>query len=466
MTSTTLAGGGEQTSASPVFPDRPFRALWAATGLSQVGSAVSNVTIPMCAAVTLGASALEMTSLAVVEVLPSLLIRLPAAAWSDGLRRPRAPMMAACNLVQAAIMGAVPLLWWFGVLHIVLLLVLAAVASAALGVYSALASPLLVQIVPKAHLVEANGKISATRSIADISGPALGGALLARVAAPYVVLVDALSFLASAALLTRVRPGTTDDRADDRTDDRAGTKAGLTADQDDAAKTNAANAGTGTEEATGGTSKPPKQRLGAAANLRLALAMARQSGVRAMVAVAFVNGVTSPVLVLFLVRSVHMRPSLIGTLLALGAVGGVTGGMLVGRAQKRLGPGRTLALGTAVSLLSLALLPFTTAGPSAMAGLVLLELAGSFGGTLLVATVFGNLQAAAPKDRIAQVMAMAFVLLQAASLIGVPVGGALAIAFGTRWAMIAAFAVMAAALGPQLVRWALTRWAPDPPITV
>lgn len=464
MTSTTLAGGGEQTSASPVFPDRPFRALWAATGLSQVGSAVSNVTIPMCAAVTLGASALEMTSLAVVEVLPSLLIRLPAAAWSDGLRRPRAPMMAACNLVQAAIMGAVPLLWWFGVLHIVLLLVLAAVASAALGVYSALASPLLVQIVPKAHLVEANGKISATRSIADISGPALGGALLARVAAPYVVLVDALSFLASAALLTRVRPGTTDDRADDR----AGTKAGLTADQDDAANTNAANAGTGagTEEATGGTSKPAKQRLGAAANLRLALAMARQSGVRAMVAVAFVNGVTSPVLVLFLVRSVHMRPSLIGTLLALGAVGGVTGGMLVGRAQKRLGPGRTLALGTAVSLLSLALLPFTTAGSSAMAGLVLLELAGSFGGTLLVATVFGNLQAAAPKDRIAQVMAMAFVLLQAASLIGVPVGGALAIAFGTRWAMIAAFAVMAAALGPQLVRWALTRWAPDPPITV
>ncbi|MGV9263382.1 MFS transporter [Kitasatospora sp. NPDC003701] len=462
MTSTTLAGGGEQTSASPVFPDRPFRALWAATGLSQVGSAVSNVTIPMCAAVTLGASALEMTSLAVAEVLPSLLIRLPAAAWSDGLRRPRAPMMAACNLVQAAIMGAIPLLWWFGALHIVLLMVLAAAASAALGVYSALSSPLLVQIVPKAHLVEANGKISATRSIADISGPALGGALLARIAAPYVVLVDALSFLASAALLTRVRPGKADEAgpAADPTAGRPGTDGG------GADSSPGGDAGTGAGGGTGGTSKPARQRLGAAANVRLALAMARQSGVRAMVAVAFVNGLTQPVLVLFLVRSVHMRPSLIGTLLALGAVGGVTGGMLVGRAQKRLGSGRTLALGTGVSLLSLALLPFTTAGPSAMAGLVLLELAGSFGGTLLVATVFGSLQAAAPKDRIAQVMAMAFVLLQAANLIGVPVGGALAIAFGTRWAMVAAFAVMAAVLGPQLLRWALTRWAPDPPISV
>ncbi|MCX3060306.1 MFS transporter [Streptomyces beihaiensis] len=439
MTSTTLADGDEHASASPAFPDRSFRALWTATGLSQVGSAVSNVTVPVCAAVTLGASPLDMTLLAAVGVLPSLLVRIPAAAWSDGLSRSRAPMMAACNLVQAAIMGLIPLLWWLGALHMVLLLVLAAAASGALAVYSALGSPLLVRIVPKAHLVEANGKMSATRSVADISGPALGGALLAVLAAPYVVLVDALSFLASAALLTRVADG----------------KAGRSTDQD----------GTGQGGAVGAV-KPRKQRLGAAANIRLAVALARQSGLRAAVTVAFVNGVTQPVLVLFLVRSVHMRPSLIGTLLSFGAVGGVVGGMLVGRAQKRFGAARTLALGTAMSLLSLALLPFASAGPGAMAGLVLMELGGSFGGTLLIATVFGGLQACAPNEKIAQVMAMAFVQLQAADLIGVPVGGALAIAFGTRWAMVTAFALLAVILGPQLVRWAVTRWAPDPPITV
>ncbi|MFE9427518.1 MFS transporter [Kitasatospora sp. NPDC006697] len=429
MTTTAPTGRQDRSAEQPAFPGGPFRALWTATGLSQAGSAVSNVTIPVCAAVTLGASALEMTCLAAVELVPSLLVRLPAAAWSDGLRRPRAPVMAACNLVQAAIMGLIPLLWWLGALTIGLLLVLAAVASFALGVYSALASPLLVQLVPKEHLVAANGKLSATRSVADISGPALGGALLARIAAPSVVLVDALSFLLSAALLSRVRTAPR-------------------------------------EEPDTPGKKPPRQKPGAAANLRLAAAMGRQSGVRAMVAVAFANGVTQPVLVLYLVRTVHLRPSLVGTLLALGAVGGVAGGMLVGRTLKALGSGRTLALSAVTSLASLALLPFASAGASAMAGLVLLELAGSFGGTLLVATVFGGLQAAAPQDRIAQVMAMASVQLQAADLLGVPVGGALAIAFGTRWAMVAAFAVLAAVLAPQLVRWALTRWAPDPPITV
>ncbi|GAA2003035.1 MFS transporter [Catenulispora subtropica] len=444
MTSTTLADGAEQTGGpAPRFPDRSFRALWTATGLSQVGSAVSNVTIPVCAAVTLDATAGQMTLLAAVELVPSLLIRIPAAAWSDGLRRPRAPLMALCNLVQAAVMACVPLLWWLGALSIGLLLVLGAAASAALGVYAALSSPLLVQVVPKAHLVDANGKMSATRSVADISGPALGGALMARIAAPYVVLADALSFLASAVLLARIRP---------RPHDRAVDHGGATADS-------GADPGAG-------ASRPKPPRPGRRANLRLAWALARQSGVRVAVTVAFVNGLVQPVIVLFLVRTAHMRPSTIGVLLSFGAIGGVTGGLLVGRVQKALGGGRTVALGALASVLSLAVLPFAAPGPVAAAGLVLLELGGSFGGTLLIATVFGALQSAAPPDRIAQVMATAMVQLQAASLLGVPAGGALAVAFGPRTAMVAAAAVMAGVLVPQLLRWALTRWAPDRPLTV
>jgi hypothetical protein len=161
-----------------------------------------------------------------------------------------------------------------------------------------------------------------------------------------------------------------------------------------------------------------------------------------------------------------MRPSESGLLLAFGAVGGVSGGLLVGRIQTAFGGGRTIALGAAASVLSLAVLPFVGKGAGAAAGLVLLELGGSFGGTLLVATVFGALQSAAPADRIAQVMATAMVLLQGATLVGVPIGGGLAVLFGTRTALAVAFAVLAGVLVPQLVRWALTRWAPDRPIAV
>lgn len=57
---------------------------------------------------------------------------------------------------------------------------------------------------------------------------------------------------------------------------------------------------------------------------------------------------------LFMLHELRMAPSTVGLLLGLGAVGGVTGGLLVGRAMKRFGPAATLATGTFISLLSMA----------------------------------------------------------------------------------------------------------------
>ncbi|GAA1338315.1 hypothetical protein GCM10009647_081210 [Streptomyces sanglieri] len=140
-------------------------------------------------------------------MLPSILIRVWVAGWSDRIRTSRIPFMIACNLVQAASISVVPLLWWLGKLSIPALLVVAAVGSAGLGVHASLSSPVLVQVVPEVRLVDANGKLAATRSAADISGPSIAGGLPvpAALTAPWAVPVDAVSFVASAMVLTRVR---------------------------------------------------------------------------------------------------------------------------------------------------------------------------------------------------------------------------------------------------------------------
>ncbi|MFC6086700.1 MFS transporter [Sphaerisporangium aureirubrum] len=418
----TTVQAPETTGLVEPFPSPGFRALWAATGVSQVGSAVSIVAIPLVAAVTLRATPAQMAWLGVVELVPSLLVRVPAAAYSDRLRRPRVPVMVACNLLQTGIVGLIPLLWWLGALDLTVLLLLAGTASAALGVYSSLSSPLLVSVVPEPHLVTANGRLFATRSAADITGPAIGGGLLAVLSAPLVVLADALSFLLSAALLTRVR-----ERPPEARDAAAGAP-----------------------------------REGAAAVPRLALALIRRSSVQALVAVAVANGMTQAVLVLFLLRELRMHPSALGVLLAFGAAGGVGGGLLVGRLMARFGPGRTMAIGAVTTMGSLALLPFAAPGVSGAAGLVLFELGGSFGGTLMMATLYGGLQAAAPRDRVARVMALSGVMLQVAALCGVSLGGVAGTALGLRTAMVAVFGLMLAGLVPQLVRWAVARWAVDP----
>lgn len=407
----------EPIEADGVFPSAGFRALWTAISVSQLGSAVSLVTVPLIAVISLHATAGQMAWLAALDLAPSLLVRVPAAAWSDALGGRRKAFMVACNLLQGAIIGSVPLLWWAGALSFFSLLALGGVASLVAGVAASLSSPLLVQVVPKESLVSANGKLGASRSIADISGPALSGALLAVLAAPLVVIIDAVSFVMAALLLTRVRP-----------------------------------------ERSGAAEAAPDTRKPASRVLALSAALARRSTVQALICVAFVNGIEHAVLALFMVRELHMRASAIGLLLSLGAVGGVAGGFLVGRVLKSLGPGRTMGLGAACTIVSLSVLPFSAPGLSSATAVALLELASSFGGTLMVATVFGELQGSAAEGTIAQVMAVSGAFLETAALLGTPAGGLLATFLGLRTTVAVAFGFLLVTLSPQLLRWSMAHW--------
>ncbi|HKT04729.1 MAG TPA: MFS transporter, partial [Rugosimonospora sp.] len=183
------------------FPGRDFRTLWVAVFVSQIGSAVTLVAVPLIAVVVLHATPGQMSLVAAADMVPSFLARVPVAAWSDRVLR-RVPTMVACNLAQATAIGLVPLLWWRGALTLPALLAVVACSSLLLGAYGSLASPVVVTLVPPEHLVTANGRMSATHSVADVGGAGLAGLLLAALAAPVVVLVDAVSFVVSALLLT------------------------------------------------------------------------------------------------------------------------------------------------------------------------------------------------------------------------------------------------------------------------
>lgn len=63
----------------------------------------------------------------------------------------------------------------------------------------------LPRLVDEDRLVEANVALEATRTVTAAGGPGVGGALVAAVTAPVALAVDAVSFLASALLLSRIR---------------------------------------------------------------------------------------------------------------------------------------------------------------------------------------------------------------------------------------------------------------------
>ncbi len=62
-----------------------FLKLWSAETVSQFGSQVGQLALPLVAILVLDASAFEVAALTTVEFLPFILFTLPAGVWVDRL---------------------------------------------------------------------------------------------------------------------------------------------------------------------------------------------------------------------------------------------------------------------------------------------------------------------------------------------------------------------------------------------
>jgi MFS family permease len=91
-----------------------FLKLWGAQTISQFGTQVSALALPLAAILVLGASAFQVALLGTVEFLPFLLFTLPAGVWIDRIRRRSAitpdRMLGRVNSVSRFVMwGTLPL---------------------------------------------------------------------------------------------------------------------------------------------------------------------------------------------------------------------------------------------------------------------------------------------------------------------------------------------------------------------
>ncbi|HEY7522563.1 MAG TPA: MFS transporter, partial [Candidatus Limnocylindrales bacterium] len=103
--------------------NRPFTWLWWSETVSLFGSQVTLVAIPLLAALSLGATALEMGMLAAVESAPYLLFSLPAGVLADRVDRRRVLVLA--NVARGLLLLAIPATSLFGVLSLPLLVAIA-----------------------------------------------------------------------------------------------------------------------------------------------------------------------------------------------------------------------------------------------------------------------------------------------------------------------------------------------------
>ncbi len=195
-----------EVAASPL--EHPaFRRLWLGLTVSRMGDALT--------AVALVWFVLQLTGSGLAIGLLGLSFSLPAMFSSPLIGKlldhfqPRF-IMRLDNFLRAAIIAAIPILYWSGALHLWMVYVLAACAGMLAPATEIGVRVVTPRLVSWKELERANALSSITWDAATLVGPALAGFLLLSISAPAVLLLDVATFVfmgMMASSLPRFAPG-------------------------------------------------------------------------------------------------------------------------------------------------------------------------------------------------------------------------------------------------------------------
>jgi MFS family permease len=204
---------GSESAGMPTPPATPkgpslarhpdFLKLWSAETISVFGTNITQLALPLVAAVTLDVGPFEFGLLTTIEFLPFILLSLPAGVWVD--RLPRRPILISGDLGRAVTLGSIPVAYALGVLTIWQLYVVGFLTGCLTVFFDVAYQSYLPSLVERDQLVEGNSKLEVSRSASQILGPGLAGVLVGLLKAPFAIALDAASYVASALLLLWIR---------------------------------------------------------------------------------------------------------------------------------------------------------------------------------------------------------------------------------------------------------------------
>nr|HET6903266.1 MFS transporter [Ktedonobacteraceae bacterium] len=179
-----------------------FWKYWMGQTISNLGSSVTLFALPLLVYKLTG-SAINLGISGAANFLPYLLFGLILGAWTDRVDRKR--MMIFTDIARAVIVATIPPLAFLGILPVWWIYVVGFVHSTLTICFESGEFAAIPSLVKQDDLVTANGRIQASYAAAQIAGPLLAGLLVAVVALPSLMLIDALSFLVSSFSLTLIR---------------------------------------------------------------------------------------------------------------------------------------------------------------------------------------------------------------------------------------------------------------------
>jgi len=310
---------------------RDVRILMAAQSASTFGSFITRAALPLLAIIGLGISAEEAAIIAGVDLIAATLASQIAGVWID--RLPRRPVMIAADLLRALLLATIPLaaLMTGGVSLFHLILVSAA-SGACSTAFDIAERSYLAGLVPTPDLRSVLAKVLGIRGAAEFFGFGAAGLLVGSIGGPAAIGVDALTYVASALLLTALR--VREPRLS-----KATTRQSFLVEAEEGLR-----------------------RTWAIPILRPLIASSAAIGIY--------FGLFRSAYMIYVVRTLGLSPEVVGFIIASGGIASFAGGLLTERISLALGTGRAISVSLVIVGIGLALVPL--APGASLTGIVLL----------------------------------------------------------------------------------------------
>ncbi|HEX3757560.1 MAG TPA: MFS transporter [Kofleriaceae bacterium] len=410
-----------------------FLRLWAAQAVSAFGSRITRTALPIIAVTTLGQPESMIGVLGAMQLVPGIALAMVAGGLVDRGHKRR--ILIAADVIRAVLVASLTLAWGLGALTMAHVILVGAGVGAATALFQITDVAYLPQLIGRRRLADGNAKLETTEAVAEITGPASAGVLIAALGAPLAVVIDAATYVWSALMLGRIRGDAVPARSEPRRSDDA-----------------------------------PAGEPGAEASAALRTGKDFRIGVRAV----FGHPVVRPIILTlmmwsvtggffvalytpFCLRTIGLRESTFGVIIAMGGVGSLAGAMLARRLARRLGVGRTMIVTSTLSLACTLCIPIAAEVSShaiAIGFLVAHQLLGDGFAVAFVILAVTVRQTSLPREVLGRANAAVHVATTGMLVISSLIAGGLASLIGIRAAV---WTGMLLGLSAPLLLWPVRR---------
>jgi MFS family permease len=321
------------SARSGLWAHRDFLRLWAAQAISAFGARITRTALPIIAVKMLGQSEAVVAMLAALQGIPGVVIAPFAGGIVDRSRK--RPILIGADIFRAAVVASLTLTWIGHYLAMPQVIVVGLLVGAASALFQITDVAYLPSLIGRGHLAEGNAKLETTEGIAEVTGPASAGLLIAALGAPLAVVFNIASYVWSAFMLGRIRAVEPEPEP-----------------QPDAM-------------ASRGWQSQKDVRIGMRAIFGHELV---RPIVLAFMVWSIAGGFFSALYPLLCLRTLDLPESTYGIIIAMGGVGSLGGALISRRLARAIGVGRTLLVTSALSLAAGVFIPLASGSDAVVLG--------------------------------------------------------------------------------------------------